>query len=713
MIGLTLRRTAISGAALALSLTNSETIDPSFGCSRASIGTRINKNGILEIVTTGPELVPNPSFDGVPDNTPVNSLPGWTIAYGSPTVSAIIGNQLTITANAINQGSRLDVATVAGRIYRLKLDVTQESNVTNVYVVSGGSNFTFLPSKGANRVFTFTAASSATTVYFLPNNNAGTGTCKLTNISIQQVSDAPRFDYDLSKKITENMLLNSDINAVVSSTARVDYDPASINPLGGTGCARLVCGAASTIQESNATVTLYAGVSYCLSVYGKLEPGSIIKGLNCSVSSAFSPSINGGTVNLEALTNTGSSGFTADANGFFRCWFVILPTVTATGGLFFRAINALNSNNFQGDSVSGIKFFGMQLEKGVLPSAYSTTTSTPVSAQFAPRGLLVESPSTNLFTYSDDLTNAAYAFYGAFSVTRDQLAPDGTTNASKITSTLGSQVTTRGFVATDTKVTVSIYAKAGTWNPAIGLRNNTTSTMLSSVTLLANGTYGSTGACKVELAQNGFYRISCSGTVAIGDSLSLYLGAQGSVPVGMYWYLWGAQWENAATSSSYIPTGATAVTRQTDVLTSKNINWFQSPLGTFYVEGDCSTSVGSAIILTLASNLGSSANCTPQFDILPDGRVRAYFSGSGTDSVPTTAKVTFGSKFKAAVSFDSTSISVSLNGTVVTAARTAIAAPTAFQIGCGGTSQALNGHLSQVKHYQRKMTNQELIQLTT
>jgi hypothetical protein len=230
MIGLTLRRSAISAASLALQLSSSENTDPAVVCTRAGIGTRINKYGVIEIATTGPELVPNSAFDGVPDNTPATNLPGWTIAYGVPAVAAVIGNQMTITANAANQGARLDFATVSGRIYRLKLDIKLEATSTDIYVVSGASTGFSAPA-GNNRVFTFTAGASTTTIYFRPNNNAGSSTCKLTNISVQQASDAPRINYDVTKiaGYGANLVINGTFDADINGWSHVGVGAESWN----------------------------------------------------------------------------------------------------------------------------------------------------------------------------------------------------------------------------------------------------------------------------------------------------------------------------------------------------------------------------------------------------------------------------------------------------------------------------------------------------
>jgi hypothetical protein len=345
--------------------------------------------------------------------------------------------------------------------------------------------------------------------------------------------------------------------------------------------------------------------------------------------------------------------------------------------------------------------------------------------------VLVEESRTNLELYSDDLTNAVWGKANAsVSVVLNKISPRGF-QAQKLVENL---VNGLHYLGTQPAGTTDNVAYSWTRYVAPGERTwccleviDRANTFRYASFNLVTGVWGliSTGlTCKAIKVDGGWYRLEisiaastgstnarCTVFLALGDGSGANINYQGDGVSGLY--LGHFQCEIGASSTSSIPTTATAVNRPTDVLTTSNINWFKSPTGTFYFEGDCQFVNSSAIMLTLASSLGGSANCTPQFDILADGRVRAYFSGTAIDSPASTAKVTLGTKFKAAVAFNATTISIAVNGVVATAARTSVAAPTAFQIGCGGVSQALNGHIANVKHYQRKFSDQELIQLTT
>ena len=107
-------------------------------------------------------------------------------------------------------------------------------------------------------------------------------------------------------------------------------------------------------------------------------------------------------------------------------------------------------------------------------------------------------------------------------------------------------------------------------NLVVGLRNNTTATMLAQTAF--NGT-STVGNYSIETYPNGWARISVWATsgISAGNTLGFYWGATGAIPAGQTWYIWGGQIEDDAPSiSSYIPTVGATATRAQDVCRTFN-----------------------------------------------------------------------------------------------------------------------------------------------
>lgn len=217
-------------------------------------------------------------------------------------------------------------------------------------------------------------------------------------------------------------------------------------------------------------------------------------------------------------------------------------------------------------------------------------------------GVVIEETSTNLVQYSQELENA-YWSPGAMTVSSNATtAPDGTSTAEKLQETTVASaqhwLIRDGAYTAEQPVTVSVFAKAAERSILVIQFKNSSYRHaffdLSAGTLLTVNT-GITAS--IVSAGNGWYRCVASFTgtesgwtrTAIGvttaDGTLNYTGTAFS---GLY--VWGAQVEQKSYASSYIPTGASTVTRSAETLTTPTAGVLNKNQGAVivraYVDGD-------------------------------------------------------------------------------------------------------------------------------
>lgn len=343
------------------------------------------------------------------------------------------------------------------------------------------------------------------------------------------------------------------------------------------------------------------------------------------------------------------------------------------------------------------------------------------------KGLLIEQQSTNLLTYSDQFNNASWVKLNATIAVNSIISPDGTTNADTMVETIAngyhrvSQSFTPSVIGSFTS---SVFAKQGEriW---LAIQNTFGATNTTQLYNLSTGTLGSIfgagGTATITNVGNGWYRCTlttvtstlgagaCNIYVSSGDNLNTYTGDGTS---GLY--IWGAQLEAGAFATSYIPTEATALTRNADVATMTGTNfsdWFNATEGTFDVSFSSTgaTPYAGAFWVSDAvktSSLGFSCgvNGPTNFGYMrgADGSLKSLSLGSYTAYTTESIVLAY-----TAANFYGSANASTVSSAAITAFPTSEALSLGYQSTAGGSSY-LNGHLKKLSYYKQKVTSPEM-----
>jgi hypothetical protein len=359
----------------------------------------------------------------------------------------------------------------------------------------------------------------------------------------------------------------------------------------------------------------------------------------------------------------------------------------------------------------------------------------------AAQGLLIEEARTNSLLRSAEFDNASWTKTRATVTANTATAPDGTTSADSLVED-GTAANTHdlrqgGVVnSATTNWALSFFLKAvnRTW-ALIELQNATaTGNRARAWFNLQTGVVGTGNAAgsgityvshSIQNVGNGWYRCVVVGTVdvsvtsiqawvegTIADNTANYDGVNGQTSI----YVWGAQLEAGAFSTSYIPTTTTALTRSADVAAVNTLApWFNATAGTLFAQLSLITVSNDASRFTAALSDGTTANYIAAFrqiDQQPVGQI--VTSGVTQAALGVGAVWTTTATRKMAVSYATNDFKFCTNGgTVVTDAAGTVPTVTQLQLGAVAGSARLNGWLERVTFYPRVLSSAELQAITT
>jgi hypothetical protein len=328
------------------------------------------------------------------------------------------------------------------------------------------------------------------------------------------------------------------------------------------------------------------------------------------------------------------------------------------------------------------------------------------------RGLLIEEARTNVCLQSGNITASPWAVFGtAITVTANNAtAPDGALTATRFDfASVASGFTSiwvQGVTVTAAPYTFSVWLRGAVGGETTTLVVETGSTYYPSPVITLTAQWRRYNFSTPALTATTWY--FCLGT----DTRS----GTPATPAQTI-YAWGAQVEQGAFPTSYIPTTAAAVTRAQDncVIPAANMApWFASPGGSWFVEFiRLNPAPASVLVVALNANPGQA---TPFY-------TNATLSVAQFDGVAALASantVTVGAITKGATSWAASAEKICANaGSVITGPSAGgYSSLGTFGVSflndaVSGQSENMTGYLRRVQYWPRALSDAEMQQVTT
>jgi hypothetical protein len=362
-------------------------------------------------------------------------------------------------------------------------------------------------------------------------------------------------------------------------------------------------------------------------------------------------------------------------------------------------------------------------ENGILESVASGVPRLDFPIGSGCPALLVEPAATNLLLRSEEFDDIYWLKTGSTISANATPAPNGATTADKLVENalVGEHGVARiaGMAASGT-YTLSVFAKAAE-RTRVAIGNSSSGhyaifdLSLGTVVQASQGTV--TNGTISGILANGFYRVSCTITVASAASTSITLVSSGTTisylgngTNGIF--LWGAQLETGSVATSYIPTVAATATRNADVIVDTAVSGLIGQTeGSVYAEVDLRNLGVTRRILTLSDNSAANririnfdATAVVFCDVVASSATQASFTSAAVSGV---VKIALGYAVNDFVLYvNGTQIGTDASGTP----------PACSQINIGASESGaaqLNDRIRAAALYTTRLSNAQLQFLTT
>ena len=436
-----------------------------------------------------------------------------------------------------------------------------------------------------------------------------------------------------------------------------------------------------------------------------------------------------GTVISSATSGTGiilNSTITSAGDGWYRCSVTgSISSVTSINQVIYLVKDF--DSFYLGDGVSGILVYGAQLEQGSIVTEYfPTTTRLNIPRLDYSNGscpsLLVEPQRTNLLIYSEQFDSGFWGKNNASIVSDFSTSPNGTMTADKLIPSAIPSVSKFIFqvpnVSNGFNHNITIYAKIAEYNKIrIADGNNGNGAWFN----LSNGTIGTVSSgvvAEIISMENSWYKCSIN-LISTTNNIFFLINASNSenIEVGdgvSGIYIWGAQLEQGSYATSYIPTVATSVTRNADVISKTGISSLIGQTeGVIYFENIVNfKNVSSSITLqSIGNNTNSDFIAIYILNNAIYADIQIANSYGGALYLGSLSLNNLGDIYKLAIQYNSSGIKVYKNGILVDTVTTVISNYNKlFFVNPFGDSYINNKSTILFNQY---LTNAECIALTT
>jgi len=341
-----------------------------------------------------------------------------------------------------------------------------------------------------------------------------------------------------------------------------------------------------------------------------------------------------------------------------------------------------------------------------------------VTLTLACKGLLIEGQRTNLVTYSNEFSNATWIKTGSSIQSSTLASPDNTSTNKLVENSANSQhlINSASFsVTSGTSYTCSCYVKAAE-------RSQILFALAGTTTIIADAYVNISSNANSVYAGNGWYRVSVTGVAAASGTVFFYIGLavngvksyQGDGTSGVYIY--GAQVEAEPFATSYIPRVIGTGIRSADVcsITSTAFSGFYNQTeGTFVTQTIKPTSSANAFCFHASDNTFNNGLDLRYNSITNAGAVMNVSNVSQLTGFSGT--ITSGSNAKQSLAYKLNDCAYSLNGGTAATDSTA-SIPTVNRLNIGAaytTGYELNGTISSIRYFKKRLPNAKLQAITT
>jgi hypothetical protein len=314
----------------------------------------------------------------------------------------------------------------------------------------------------------------------------------------------------------------------------------------------------------------------------------------------------------------------------------------------------------------------------------------------AAKGLLIEESRANKLLQSNFA--ASWSSTGSPTVTLNAaVSPDGTTNATQITSSPGGvfRAVFQDVATTAAAHTFSIYLKSATGtNQTMRIWADTSPSISATVTVTSE-----------------WQRFTVSGTT--DTTARVQIGVDGSANAFDV-YAYGAQLETGAFATSYIPTTTTSLTRNADVVSMTGTNfsdWYNASEGAFVTQVSL-LNISAGHLLTAFQGYSDvmrvrMLSSIPTANITVGGASQFNSTSQGSLGAITTNEI-----FSSALAYKQNDTSFAAKGVSVSTDTSVnlVTAPSRLAIGSLDNvgSGSMTGHMRRVFYYPQRLSNAEI-----